>query len=67
MAVFVCVFAGNGEKGIRDLKKKSQQEALFRVLKGKRFYEAPSVKRVRKKQETVRRKRKLFRKQMMEE
>jgi len=67
LAVSISVHAGNCEKALRDLKKKSQKEALFRALKEKRYYEPPSVKKVREQQETERRKRKLHRKQMTEE
>lgn len=65
--VFVNVHAGNGELAIRLLKKKMQRELIFRLMKEARYYEPPSKKRVRKKQETERRIRKLNRKQMLEE
>jgi len=60
------VHAGNGEQAIKNLKRKMQRELVFRSMKMSRFYEPPSVKRVRKDQETERRKRKVARKQMME-
>lgn len=49
---------GNGEQAIRNLKRKMQRELVFRSMKLSRFYEPPSVKKVREKQETERRKRK---------
>lgn len=66
MAVQVNVHGGNGEKAIRDLKRKMQRELVFRLMKMSRFYEPPSVKRVRKKQETERRIRKNNRRKRME-
>ncbi len=64
--ILVNVHAGNGEMAIKNLKRKMQRELVFRSMKMSRFYEPPSVKRVRKEQETERRKRKVARKQMME-
>jgi small subunit ribosomal protein S21 len=64
--ILVNVHAGNGEQAIKNLKRKMQRELVFRSMKMSRFYEPPSVKRVRKDQETERRKRKVARKQMME-
>lgn len=62
----VTVHAGNGEQAIRNLKRKMQRELIFRSMKMSRFYEPGSVKKVRKQQESERRKRKLVRKKMME-
>jgi len=64
--ILINVHAGNGEQAIKNLKRKMQRELVFRSMKMSRFYEPPSVKRVRKDQETERRKRKVARKQMME-
>lgn len=64
--ILVNVHSGNGEQAIKNLKRKMQRELVFRSMKMSRFYEPPSVKRVRKDQETERRKRKLARKQLME-
>lgn len=64
--ILVNVHAGNGEQAIKNLKRKMQRELVFRSMKMSRFYEPPSVKRVRKDQETERRKRKVVRKQLME-
>lgn len=66
MAVQVSVHGGNSEKAIRDLKKKMQRELVYRVMKMSRFYEPPSVKRVREKQETERRIRKNNRRRRLE-
>jgi small subunit ribosomal protein S21 len=49
------------EGAIRHLKRKLQQEGLFRELKKRKFYEKPSVKKKRKQQEALRRKRKTLR------
>lgn len=66
MAVQVNVHGGNAEKAIRDLKKKMQRELVYRIMKMSRFYEPPSVERVRKQQETERRIRKNNRRRRME-
>ncbi len=55
MSVHISVHGGNGEKAIRDLKRKMQRELVFRQMKMSRFFEPPSVKKVREKQETERR------------
>lgn len=65
--ILVNVHAGNGEQAIRTLKRKMQRELVFRSMKMSRFYEPPSVEKVRKEQETERRKRKNARRQMMED
>ncbi len=65
--ILVNVHAGNGEQAIKNLKRKMQRELVFRSMKMSRFYEPPSVKRVRKDQETERRKRKVARKNSMED
>jgi small subunit ribosomal protein S21 len=43
------------------LKRKLQQEGLFREMKQRKFYEKPSVKRKRKEKEAQRRLRKKMR------
>jgi small subunit ribosomal protein S21 len=60
--ILVQVHAGNKEKAISDLKRKMQRELVFRSLRAMRAYEPPSVKRVRKDQESERRRRKMERK-----
>lgn len=64
--IVVTVHAGNGEVAIRNLKRKMQRELIFRSMKMSRFYEPKSVKKVRKKQESERRQRKLMRKRYQE-
>ncbi|NIP49234.1 MAG: 30S ribosomal protein S21 [Phycisphaerae bacterium] len=47
---------------LKKLKRKLQQEGMFRELRNRRFHEKPSVKRRRKAKESQRRMRKLMRK-----
>ncbi|MEY3196776.1 MAG: ribosomal protein [Pseudomonadota bacterium] len=65
--ITVAVHAGNGERAIRQLKRRMQYELIFRLMKESRFYEPPSVMRVRKKQEAERRIRKNSRRRFREE
>ena len=51
----IQVVDNNVEKAIRVLKRKLQQEGLFREMKQRKFYEKPSVKRKRKEKEAQRR------------
>lgn len=60
--VQITVRDNNVDHALRILKKKMQREGVFREMKQRRFYEKPSEKRVREKQEAVRRARKLARK-----
>ncbi len=60
--VQITVRDNNVDQALRILKKKMQREGVFREMKQRRFYEKPSEKRVREKQEAVRRARKLARK-----
>jgi small subunit ribosomal protein S21 len=57
----IHVMDNNVEKAIRVLKRKLQQEGLFREMKQRKFYEKPSVKRKRKEKEAQRRLRKKLR------
>jgi small subunit ribosomal protein S21 len=66
VTVHVPVHGGNGEKAIRDLKRKMQRELIFRRMKMSRFYEPPSVRRVREAEETERRRRKNNRRRFMD-
>ncbi|MFK7973804.1 MAG: 30S ribosomal protein S21 [Rickettsiaceae bacterium] len=66
MAVHISVHGGNGDKAIRDLKRKMQRELVFRQMKMSRFYEPPSVKRVHEPQESDRRLRKNISKKRLE-
>ena len=54
----ITVIDGNVEKAIKVLKRKLQQEGLFREMKRRKFYEKPSIKRKRKEKEAQRRLRK---------
>ena len=65
--ILVNVHAGNGEQAIKTLKKKMQRELVFRNLKTLRFHETNSAKKVRKKQEALRRRKKTKRRQYDEE
>jgi small subunit ribosomal protein S21 len=51
----IKVYHGNIEKAIKILKKKVQNDGLFKKLKEKRFYEKPSVKKKRKHKEALKR------------
>jgi small subunit ribosomal protein S21 len=64
--IIVTVHANNGEQAIKKLKRKMQRELIFRAMKMSRFYEPPSVAKVRIGQESERRRRKLVRKRMIE-
>ena len=46
------------EKALRALKKKMAQEGLYKEMKKRRFYEKPSVRTKRKRDEAERRRRK---------
>ncbi len=57
----ITVLDNNVDKAIKVLKRKLQQEGLFREMKQRKFYEKPSVKRKRKEKEAQRRLRKKMR------
>jgi small subunit ribosomal protein S21 len=59
----VLVRDNNIDQALRVLKKKMQREGVFREMKRRRFYEKPSERATREKAESVRRTRKLARKQ----
>ncbi len=63
----VLVRDNNVDQALRVLKKKMQREGMFREMKARRSYEKPSEKRVREKQEAIRRSRKATRKQAQRE
>ncbi len=65
--VQVLVRFNNVDQALKMLKKKMQREGVFRVMKMKRHFEKPSVARVRKEQEGMRRRRKQDRKRYWEE
>ena len=61
--VTVSVRDNNVDQALRVLKKKMQREGIFREMKMRKDFEKPSQKRKREKQESIRRARKLARKQ----
>jgi len=65
--VQIVVKDNNIEQALRVLKKKMQREGIFREMKMRRHYEKPSEKRVREKDESIRRTRKLNRKRIYEQ
>jgi small subunit ribosomal protein S21 len=56
-ALEVTVFHNDVERAMRVLKKKLQDDGLFRQLKAKRSYEKPSECRRRKRRESERKRR----------
>ena len=54
----VKVFNNDLNKAMRQMKRKLQQEGMFRELRRRRFHEKPSAKRKRKKLESIKRERK---------
>jgi small subunit ribosomal protein S21 len=65
--VQVFVRDNNVDQALRVLKKKMQREGVFREIRRKRFYEKPSDRATREKAESIRRRRKLARKQAIRE
>ena len=63
----VLVRDNNVDQALRVLKKKMQREGVFREMKRRRWYEKPSEKAAREKNEAIRRARKLARKKMQRE
>ena len=57
----VLVRFNNVDQALKALKKKMQREGMFKVMKMKRHFEKPSEARVRKSEESLRRRRKLDR------
>lgn len=58
----VKVLGNDLEKAMRVLKKKIQNDGLFKRLRMKKAYEKPSVQKRRKQREAIRRQRSLERK-----
>jgi small subunit ribosomal protein S21 len=60
------VFVRDNDVGaaLRVLKRRMQREGVFRELKRRRAYEKPSERRVREKEQAVRRHRKALRKRL---
>jgi small subunit ribosomal protein S21 len=63
----VFVRDNNVDQALKALKRKMQREGVFREMKRRRFYEKPSDMTARKKNEAVRRARKLARKKAQRE
>lgn len=63
----VLVRDNNIDQALRYLKKKMQREGLFREMKQRRFYEKPSERTNRERDEAIRRARKLARKKLQRE
>jgi small subunit ribosomal protein S21 len=58
----VTVNDNNVDHALRVLKKKMQREGVYKDMKLKRHFEKPSVKKARKRVESLRRSRKINRK-----
>jgi small subunit ribosomal protein S21 len=63
----VLVRDNNVDQALRYLKKKLQQEGVFREMRLREHYEKPSEKRAREKAEGIRRTRKLAQKKLNRE
>ena len=61
LTIEVNVKDNNIEQALRTLKKRMQREGLFREMKLRKHYEKPSLRRAREKEESIRRSRKLKR------
>ena len=61
MTIEVIVKDNNVEHALRSLKKRMQREGLFREMKLRKHYEKPSLRKAREKEESIRRSRKLKR------
>ena len=58
----VKVFNNDLNKAMKQMKRKLQQDGMFRELRRRRFHEKPSAKRKRKQLESIKRERKRLRK-----
>jgi small subunit ribosomal protein S21 len=65
--VRILVRDNNVDQALRLLKKRLQQEGVFREMRLRESYEKPSVKRAREKAEGIRRARKLAQKKLNRE
>jgi small subunit ribosomal protein S21 len=63
----VLVRDNNVDQALRFLKKKLQQEGVFREMRLREYYEKPSQKRARETAEGIRRARKLAQKKLNRE
>jgi len=64
LAIEVRVFNNNVEKAIRVLKKKMLKEGIIKELKDRRYYEKPSLKRLKEQKENIKRWRKAQKRRM---
>ena len=55
MTIEVIVRDNNVEQALRSLKKKMQREGLFKEMKLRKYYEKPSLRKAREKEESIRR------------
>ena len=61
LTIQVTVKDNNIEQALRSLKKKMQREGLYKEMKLRKHYEKPSLRKAREKEESIRRVRKLNR------
>ncbi len=61
LTIQVTVKDNNLEQALRSLKKKMQREGLYKEMKLRKHYEKPCLRRAREKEESIRRVRKLNR------
>ena len=61
MTIEITVKDNNIEQALRNLKKRMQREGLYREMKLRKYYEKPSLRKAREKEESIRRLRKLKR------
>ena len=61
LTIQVTVKDNNLEQALRSLKKKMQREGLYKEMKLRKHYEKPSLRKAREKEESIRRVRKLNR------
>ena len=61
LTIQVTVKDNNVEQALRSLKKKMQREGLYKEMKLRKHYEKPSIRKAREKEESIRRVRKLNR------
>ena len=61
MTIEITVKDNNVEQALCSLKKRMQREGLYREMKLRKYYEKPSLRKAREKEESIRRLRKLKR------
>ncbi len=61
MTIEVTVKDNNIEQALRSLKKKMQREGIYKEMKLRKHYEKPCLRKAREKEESIRRVRKLNR------